>query len=293
MNDMEISPNEARHTSNVPLSLETDHHHLNLLHDLRDLSLELRENPFIVPSKSIVELKGVQIRPPTKDEPASYMRLKVTSSDSEPASALISLTGSQLQAKDQRTYFHRPSFNIWEEWAPGVSDPLSLMSTTALVGVLEPQLPPRALESMMDTNPSGIDVAHLLAVYLQKKARTRTEYTRYEAHGIEVGGAEYTRDTDFIIQRVNNRVVHNLFVAASFGLYDFGDVRKTYRYETVDMNGYLESTSASLSVSAGSNVPKSRLTAFAQRDSIRNDPSYGVTVGVNDIRSVYSQSRAA
>jgi len=289
MNRLESMPSEARYTSSVPISLDTDQR-LNLLHELRSLSDELQEDPFVRPAKATTELKGIQLRAQTENAPASYMGLSINSADNEPVSASISLTGNRLAEKEHRLYVHRPAFNVWEDWRPGASEPHSIVDNAALLTTLEPLLPIRSLESMMDTSVDDIDVAQVLASHLQKKARTHTERAHYLAHGIEVGSAENTRDTDFIVATNNNRTNYNLFVAASFMLDGFGDIRKTYQYEAVDVNGSLKSTSGSLSVSAGSIVPTPRRNAFAHRDLIRNDPSYAIVTGTKDIRAAYKTS---
>lgn len=287
MNRLESLPSDATYTSSVPINLDTDQR-LNLLHELRSLSSELQEDPFVKPARSITELKGIRLITPKKTDPASFMGLSITSSDHEPTAAHISMKGGRSTEQEQRTYIHRPSFNVWEDWRPGSSEPLSILSNAALIATLEPQLPRGTLESMMDTSLEDIDVAQALASHLQKRARTHTEHTHYEAHGIEVGSAEHTRDTDFIVATNNNRTNYNLFVAASFMLDDFGHVRKTYRYEAVDTNGSLKSTYGSLTISAGSTVPTQRRNAFAQRDPIRNDPYSGILTGTRDIRAAYT-----
>lgn len=285
MNGMELAPSEPRHTITVPLSLDIDQR-LNLLHELRGLSAELQENPFIQPDKSVIELKGISLRPPTKNGPTPYMSLKLSESDRGPSSASISLTGTS----EQRTYIHRPSFNLWEEWHPGAPEALNLLGNSALIATLEPHVPDGTLESIMDSPSQGMEVATLLASALKKKARTRTEYRHYKAHDIQIGNTEFSRDTDFVIDTVNSRVAHNLFVASSFMIDDFGHIRKTYRYDAVDEHGYLKSAFGTLNVSSGTHVPKARLNAFGLRDPIRNDPSTGINIGVNDIRRTYTSS---
>lgn len=284
---MELSPVEVMHTSTVPINLDVDQR-LNLLHELRNLASELQENPFIEPAKSVTELKGVRLRPASKNGPVPQMGIKISSSDSEPSSASISLTGDRQEGHEQRTYIHRPSLNVWEEWRPGMSEALTIMSNSGLVTTLESKLPEGALESILDGPSNGLEVAQLLASYLAKKARTHTQNLHYKAHGIQVGTPEFTRDTDFVVDTNNKRVAHNLFVAASFNLDDYGHLRKIYRYETVDEHGYLKSTYGTVSISAGTSVPKTRLNAFGLRDPIRNDPSYGIEIGVNDIRQAYN-----
>ena len=291
MNGPEYSPNEAMHTISVPISLDIDQR-LNLLHELRSLSAELQENPFIEPEKSVTELKGIRLESPIKPNPAPHMSLKITSSDSAPPAASISITGDRTEGQEDRSFIHRPMFNIWEDWRPGLSEPHAFLSNSSLIATLEPRLPAGALESMMDTPATnGIEVAHLLASFLAKKARTRTHYLHYKAHNVPVGDGEFSRDTDYIIDVKNQRVAHNLFVAASFDLNDFGHLRKTYRYEAIDEHGSLKSTYGTLNVSGGANIPKGRLHAFGLRDPLRNDPALAIDLGVNDIRQAYSPAK--
>lgn len=287
MNNMELSPSEPRHTVSVPLTLDIDQR-LNLLHELRDLSAELEESPFVQSAQSVTELKGITLKEPGNRSQASYMSLKIAESDNEPSSASISLTSSKSNDREQHTFIHRPSLNVWEEWRPGAQEALTLLSNTSLIAALEQHLPEGSLESIMDSPLQGMEVAHFLANYLKKRARTRTYYEHYKAHNIQIGDDEFSRDTDFVIDTHNQRVTRSLFVAASFNLDDFGHIRKTYRYDATDDHGYLKSAHGTIHVSAGTHVPKQRLNAFGLRDPIRNDPSNGISVGVHDIHHAYS-----
>lgn len=286
MNTAETIPTEKVHTSSVPLDLGTDQR-LNLVHELRGLSNELQENLFSTPATRKVNLKGISVRSQDVGGSRMYMELETIRPSTGPSASSISLSGNRPMRIEQRSYIHRPSFDVWEEWRPGASEPRSLISSRGLISLLEPLLPEETFEPIADTDPSGAEVASLLADYLKKKARTRTETTHYKAHNVLVGLPDFTRDTDFVVRNVNERVTRGLYIAASFLLDDYGHLRKAYSFETSDNHGNLKSANGSLRVSATEAVPKARLDAFAQRDQIRNDPSLGLTLGIADIRRAH------
>ena len=293
MSRLESMPSEIKHTTSAPVSLDIDQR-LNLLHELRDLSNELQEDPFVNPYQLTTELSGVRLRSDNKNTPASYLSLTTTESADKPPFTQISLTGNKAENKEQRTYIHRPSLRVWEELRPGMDEPFRILGNSALITALEPRLPAGTVESIMDSSLEDVNIAQVLATHLQEKARINKTKTHYRAHGIEVGTLAhsldietpiFTRDTDFIIATNNARTSYNLFIAASFLLDDFGEIRKTCHYEAADKNGYLESVSGGLSIATDATTPASRRNAFVQYDRARDTASY--TIGVNDIRAAY------
>ena len=286
MSKMEFTTSDQRRTETVPLTLDIDQR-LDLSHELRDLSAELQENPFIKPSKSVTELSGIVLRRLGVRSPALSMSMKVLQSDSEPSSAVINLHAAQVKGGAQSVFIHRPSYNQWEEWRGDRSEVFRVMSDASLVTTLEPHLPEGALDPIMDQHASGMEVARLLADSLKNRARSRTQHLHYKAHHIEVDD-EYSRDTDFVIKTANQRIARNLIVAASFDLDDFGHVRKAYHFNVAHQGGNLKAANGTVSVSAGEQVPATRLRAFGLRDPIRNNPSEAIKIGANDIRNAYS-----
>lgn len=296
MSRLESMPSEVKHTTSAPVSLDIDQR-LNLLHELRDLSNELQEDPFVTPYQLTTELTGVRLRAESKDTPPSYLSLTTTESAHKLPSAQISLTGSKAENKEQRTYIHRPSLSVWEELRPGMDEPYRMLGNSSLIAALEPRLPLGTVESIMDSSLGDVDIIQVLAAHLQQKARTSKTKTHYRAHDIDVGSLansidmpKFTRDTDFIIASNNARTSYNLFIAASFLLDDFGEVRKTCHYEAADKSGYLESVSGGLSIATDATIPASRRNAFVQYDRSRDAASY--TIGINDIRAAYHGTHA-
>ncbi len=286
MNGMESSPNSPERISNAPLELDATER-LDLHLELRDLSTELAENPFVTPFSTVTEFTGIQLETPSKKGASKGIAFKIKTEANEEPLTEITFTGDGSRENEQRIYLHRPSLNLWEELRPGLGDASKLMSNLALLSALEKKLPDSIFEPLADVDPQGADIALLLADYLRTKAHSRSEYLHYRAPGVVVGGYEYKRESDFVVKATNDRVVRSLFVAASQAIPDYGIIRRVYGYETVDQNGVLESANGTLELRAKDRVSKARLDAYARSDARDNDASLGIQNGINDIRKAY------
>lgn len=288
MSIVESSPVEPRREVRAPLNGLGSVQRSNLHAEMRSLSTELEEGLFVVPFRRTVELKGINLRSLDRSKSNLFASLQMTETLGESFNAKVTLETRTRGRRDQHTYLHRPSFEAWEEWSPGATENTQLLTNASFVGVLEPILPAGMLESVMDRAPKGTEIAQLLAGHLKSRARTTTERTHFKTSGVEVGGPEYVRDTDFVVEKINARTIRSLFVAASLDLLDYGDIRKVYEFTTIENSGILRSANGLLRLYSDSTVPTEPLNAFVTRDQADSDAAHGLHLGINDIRKKYS-----